>query len=181
MALPSMKSEARARRSRRAGGFTYLGVLFAVAMLGITLAVTGSVYSMERQRSREQELLWVGAQYRSAIARYYQQSALGLHQYPGTLADLIEDRRDGVVRHHLRRLYPDPMTGQPDWDLQLAADGAIVGVASRSQGRPVKQVGFGASDAFFENAECYCDWRFVHLPVTALPAARPLVRPESGR
>lgn len=181
MALPSMKSEPRVPGSRRAGGFTYLGVLFAVAMLGITLAITGSVYSMERQRSREQELLWVGAQYRAAIARYYQQSALGLHQYPRTLADLVEDRRDGLVRHHLRRLYPDPMTGQANWDVQLAADGAIVGVASRSRGRPVKQVGFKASDAFFENAECYCDWRFVFLPVTALQVTRPLVRPESGR
>ena len=39
MALPSMKSEPRVPGSRRAGGFTYLGVLFAVAMLGITLHV----------------------------------------------------------------------------------------------------------------------------------------------
>ncbi len=177
MARPSTKSECRAGRLRRAAGFTYLGILFAVAMLGITLAATGVVHSMERKRSREQELLWVGAQYRAAIARYYGQSTLGLHQYPRTLADLVEDRRDGMVRHHLRRLYPDPMTGQLDWDVQLAADGAIVGVASRSQGRPVKQVGFAAADSFFENAECYCDWRFVFLPVTALSGAKPVPRP----
>ncbi|MFO1504126.1 MAG: type II secretion system protein [Steroidobacteraceae bacterium] len=177
MARRSAKSES----PRRARGFTYLGVLFAVAMLGITLAATGSVYSLERQRTREQELLWVGAQYRAAIGRYFRQTSLGLNQYPRTLEELVEDRRDGVVRHHLRRLYADPMTGKADWELQRAPDGAIFGVASRSQARPVKQANFADEDKFLEKAECYCDWKFVFLPVTAKPLSRPMVRPGAGK
>lgn len=158
---------------RQLAGFTYLGVLFAIALLGITLAVTGTLYSLQRQRSREQELLWVGAQYRAAIARYHQTSALGVHAYPRSLADLLDDRRDGQLHHHIRRLYPDPMTGLTDWDLQLAPDGAILGIASRAQGQPIKRTGFRPNDAFFENSQCYCDWRFVYLPLSVAAGSAP--------
>ena len=42
--------------------------------------------------------------------------------------------------------------------------GAIVGVASSSNRQPLKQSNFDAWEAAFENATCYCDWRFVYLP-----------------
>lgn len=49
---------------RQQKGFTYLGLLFVVALMGIALAATGSLWVVERQREREQELLFVGDQIR---------------------------------------------------------------------------------------------------------------------
>jgi len=47
------------------------------------------------------------------------------------LAGLIqhEDRRGGVVRRHIRQLYPNPLTGQVDWQLRLGATGEPIDVA----------------------------------------------------
>jgi len=156
-------------------GFTYLGLLFAVAILGITLATVGVVWSTQIRREREVQLLWVGDQYRSAIARYRTSGG----QWPVALADLVEDSRFPVPRRHLRRLYPDPMTGQADWQLIMAPGGAgIIGVASNSQAVPIKQTNFAAADAAFDQAQCYCDWKFVtsirgRWGVAAGPAGSP--------
>jgi type II secretory pathway pseudopilin PulG len=139
-------------------GFTYLGLLFAVAILGITLATVGVVWSTQMQREREAQLLWVGDQYRAAIARYRASGG----QFPQALADLVEDPRFPVPKRHLRRLYRDPMTGQVDWQLIMAPGGTgIIGVASNSQAVPIKQTNFAAADAAFDHAQCYCDWKFM--------------------
>jgi type II secretory pathway pseudopilin PulG len=143
-------------RAARQSGFTYLGLLFAVAILGITLATIGVVWSTQIRRDKEAELLFVGDQYRLAISRYLRGGS-----YPLALGDLLEDKRTPVPRRYLRRLYPDPMTGVADWQLITVAGGGIVGVASSSQNKPIKVSGFLPADADFENAVCYCDWRFV--------------------
>jgi len=146
-------------RARAQSGFTYLGLLFAVAVLGITLATVGVVWSTQVRREREAQLLWVGDQYRAAIGRYRASGG----QFPLALADLIEDPRFPLPRRHLRRLYPDPMTGQADWQLIMAPGGTgIIGVASNSQEKPIKQANFNPADAQFEQAQCYCDWKFIY-------------------
>jgi type II secretory pathway pseudopilin PulG len=149
---------------RRLGGFTYLGVLFLLALIGMSLAAAGSVWTIESRRVREADLLWVGNQFRSAISSYVRSAPGGAHSYPRELADLIEDQRGPVVVRHLRQIYRDPITGQADWETIRSPDGFILGVASRSQQQPIKTSGFDAADAFFEQAQCYCDWRFVYLP-----------------
>ena len=99
-----------ARRSSE--GFTYAGILFAVVVLGLALSTAGTVWSAASQRQREAELLWVGTQYMRAIESYYVHAPSGIRHYPRSLGELVEDRRGAVMRRHLRRLYPDPMTGQ---------------------------------------------------------------------
>jgi type II secretory pathway pseudopilin PulG len=143
----------------RQAGFTYLGLLFAIAILGITLATVGVVWSTQIRRDKEAELLFVGNQYRTAIGRYVVGGG-----YPQALTDLLEDKRTPVPRRYLRRLYPDPMTGQADWHLITQPNGGITGVASSSQNKPIKVAGFAPIDAAFVNAECYCDWKFVYSP-----------------
>jgi type II secretory pathway pseudopilin PulG len=147
----------------RAGGFTYLGILFAVAFLGITLAAVGTVWVTAAQRDREAELLFVGRAYRDAIRSYYLHGSGGV-QYPTELDELIEDHRFPVVKRHLRRIYADPMTGQPDWEYVRNVDGAIMGVRSSSHKTPIKRANFEAADSAFEDADCYCDWQFVFVP-----------------
>ena len=141
-------------------GFTYIGLLFAIAILGITLATIGVVWSTQIRRDREAELLYIGNQYRAAIGRYLNSGG----QYPLELADLVEDKRTPVARRYLRRLYPDPMTNNVDWELITEPQGGIMGIASRSQGKPIKVAGFDAGNLEFGKAETYNDWKFIYSP-----------------
>ena len=152
---------------RRAQGFTYLTVLFMVAIMAGGLALVGEVWSTSNAREREAELLHVGNEYRKAIERYY---LLGpQRQYPKSLADLLKDpRQPGTVRY-LRKLYPDPITGKEEWGLVKSADGGFAGVYSLSEASPLKSGGFAARDASFEGKSKYSEWQFVFAP--AQPAA----------
>lgn len=141
-------------------GFTYIGLLFAIAILGLTLATVGVVWSTQIRRDKEAELLYAGDQIRVAIGRY--RAAGG--QYPQTLADLLQDNRTPVPRHFLRRVYLDPMTNSTDWELIAAPEGGILGVASKSHDKPIKVSGFGLRDAAFAKAEDYSQWRFIYSP-----------------
>ena len=144
-------------------GFTYIGILLAVAFLGIALSAVGTVWVTAARREREQQLLFAGDAYRAAIASYYSSGPVA-HQLPQNLQDLLDDPRSQRTRRHLRTLYPDPMTGSVDWVLVRDPDGGIFGVSSPASAVPMKRAGFSAEDAGFEDAECYCDWRFEFHP-----------------
>lgn len=144
---------------RGQGGFTYLGVLMLIALMGIGLAATGELWSTVAQRERERELLWVGTQYAQALRSYYRSSP-GLAQYPQALDELLEDARYPNPRRHLRKLYRDPVTGSDDWGLLRSIDGRITGVYSRAQQVPLKQSGFAAQWADFQGMQHYADWQF---------------------
>ena len=158
----------------RARGYTYLTALFVVAILAGGLAVIGEMWHTAALREREAELLHIGNEYRNAIQRYY---LAGPGQYPRELADLVKDpRQPGTVRH-LRRLYPDPITGKAEWRLVRAAQGGIAGVASSSDERPLKSAGFRVRDAAFEGKAKYSDWQFIYSPQAAGAAAPKPVPP----
>ena len=161
-------------------GFTYVGLLFAVVIIGLTLTVVAQVWRTTVQREREKELLWVGHAYRLAIASYF---AFG-HRYPATLENLLTDDRFPVPKHHLRKLYPDPMTGRNDWKLLLTHDkNCIQGVASSSQLAPMKRDGFELVDAVFKGAECVCKWTFIYFPYrwgAGVPPAGLPITPGAG-
>jgi type II secretory pathway pseudopilin PulG len=145
--------------SSRQRGFTYLGLLMAVVVMGLMLTLVSRVWRTTEQRERETQLLYIGHAYRMAISSYV---ALG-HQYPPTLESLLKDERFPVPKRHLRRLYADPMTGQADWSLIMTPSGqGIMGVASSSQGVPIKRDGFDAIDEALKDADCYCAWKFVY-------------------
>ena len=164
------RSVPAARHRQR--GFGYIGVLFAVAALGIGLAATGELWSTTAQREREAELLRVGAEFRRAIAAYYASTRTGMPAFPARLEELLEDRRGPALRRHLRRIYVDPMTGTQDWGLIEGADGRIRGVFSRSEHSPLRSTGFTSVDKGFVTARNYGDWRFEFTPRN-IPAAAP--------
>jgi type II secretory pathway pseudopilin PulG len=142
-------------------GFTYIGLLVAVMLMGLMLTVVSRVWSTTTQRERETELLFIGHAYRMAIASYFANG----HRFPATLQDLLQDERWPVPKHHLRRLYPDPITGQADWNLVLTPNGdGIMGVVSNSNRAPIKRDGFEPIDQAFKDADCYCSWLFVYYP-----------------
>ena len=105
----------RARRQRGPRGFTYLLLLFMLALLGAALAAWGTSWQVAAQRERETELLFRGGQIQEALQRFHDQTPSGQAPLPQTLDELLADTRWPVPRHHLRRLYADPFTGQADW------------------------------------------------------------------
>jgi type II secretory pathway pseudopilin PulG len=147
---------------QRCSGFTYVGLLILVALLGIGLAAVGEIWSTMAQRERERELLFIGAQVRRAIGDYYQSSP-GIKHYPRRLEDLLEDKRGPVLRRHLRKIYVDPMTGKPDWAFVIQGD-QILGIHSSSRDQPLKVANFRLADSFFAEGLSYSDWRFVYTP-----------------
>ena len=161
------------RRYEVQAGFTYVGLLVAIVIMGLMLTLVSRVWSVSEQREREAQLLFAGDAIRMAIASYY---ASG-HQYPMSLQDLVLDDRSPVPKRHLRRLYIDPMTGTADWTLVRAPDGiGIMGVASGSKLAPLKRKGFAPVDAGFADLDCYCAWQFVYVPRGYLrkkPASNP--------
>lgn len=153
-------------------GFTYLGLLLAVAMGSTALAAAGSLWSLEAKRDKEAELLFAGDQIRSAITAYQQKAPAGqAHAFPKSLIELLDDKRWPTRRRHLRKVFLDPMNARAEWGLVLAPDGGVMGVYSLSEGVPLKRGLFPADYAIFEEAKSYRDWRFVHS-VAATPAAR---------
>lgn len=147
--------------SARQAGFTYLGALFLVALMGAALAGAGHLWSTASVRAKERDLLWVGSQYAQALRRYYEATPGGAKLYPKSLADLVEDKRFPTPRRHLRRLYPDPFTGQADWGLILSEDGRIAGLHSVSERPVMKRARFPAQWGDFDGKLRYRDWEFV--------------------
>lgn len=144
----------------RQAGFTYLGLMFAIAIAGIGLAGTGVLWQMESRREKEKELLFIGEEYRRAIGSYYEKTPGGDKQYPEKLSDLLQDKRFPNPVRHLRRLYREPMMADGEWEL-IRQQGRILGVASRSLDKPIKIAGFGPGLEGFEGAEKYTEWRFL--------------------
>ena len=149
-------------------GFTYLALLFAVAVASVALAATGAIWSIEAQREREVELLFVGNQFRQAVRSYYEQSPGMLKLYPMSLDELVKDNRYLGVKRHVRRIYTDPITGQSKWGLLMAPEGGIMGVHSLSDRTPIKRSRFLLRDAAFEGKEMYSEWHFAYRPKPVL-------------
>jgi len=176
---PGSKNKALTPISER--GFTYLGILIIVMVMGMGLAAFGTIYSQTAQRDKEAELLFVGEQFRDAIQSYYLKGP-GVQAYPKKLEDLVEDKRFPMPMRHLRRIYPDPITGSTDWGLvEAPGGGGIMGVYSRSEEKPIKQANFSARQAAFEDAPSYTKWTFTYSPPGSGPTAASSVAQTTTR
>jgi len=148
-------------------GFTYIGLLLFVAIMGAALAGTGVLYRTQVKREKEKELLFVGDQFRRAIMLYYEKSPGSDKRFPQSLDDLLRDNRYAGVQRYLRRVYVDPMTGSREWGLVRAADGRISGVYSLSDDMPMKTANFPSGYEDLAAKTRYADWKFVYAPPVA--------------
>lgn len=152
-------------RSTQAG-VSFLAVLFAVALVGLSLAGAGRLVGHQLRRDKEMELLSIGRQYRAAIQSYRVATpGGGPGDFPRSLDDLLRDSRPSMPARHLRQRFLDPMTGR-DWILVRLGD-RIVGVRSASELEPLRSVGFEGAELGFNNAGRYADWVF--MPPDAPP------------
>jgi type II secretory pathway pseudopilin PulG len=149
---------------RSAAGFTYIGVLFAVALMGVTLALIATVSSQLQQREKEKQLLFIGKQFMHAIGSYYENPPPGkVKQFPKRLEDLVEDNRVAYTQRYLRKIFHDPFTSSNEWGLVKDASNGIVGVYSKSVAKPIKVANFGEGFAQFAGKKHYSDWQFVYV------------------
>ena len=138
-------------------GFTYIGLLLFIAITSIGLLAVGITWQYQVRAENEQQLLFVGGQFRAALNSYITHSPT--QTSPLSFNDLLLDSRSPNVRRHLRQIYTDPMTGKSDWGM-VTQQGRIVGVYSKSTLKPIKHQGFSVADAKFSNAKTYQDWIF---------------------
>ncbi|HSB67922.1 MAG TPA: type II secretion system protein [Candidatus Methylomirabilis sp.] len=120
-------------------GIVFPILLLSILIIGISSAGVAEMWSTQAKREKEEELLFRLREFRKAIARFRADH----NRLPKELKDLLEDRSQLAIRRYLRRIYPDPMTGKPDWKLDLLADRAgvvsgIQDVHSKSEGKPLK-------------------------------------------
>ncbi len=155
-------------------GFTYLGLLTIIFVMGVALATAGEVWHLAAKREKEQELLFVGNQFRQAIKLYYEHTPPQAQRYPARLEDLLEDPRYPSTQRYLRKIYADPINGSTQWGVVKGPAGEILGVHSLSMAEPAKKSNFSSMDKSFENGTKYADWVFMYAP--GQYPARPLQR-----
>lgn len=155
--------------SRNQHGLTYLALIFAVAILSFAAASTCELWSTLQKRDKERELLIVGDQFREAIGRYYESSPGGAKKYPYNFDDLLKDNRHLVPHRHLRKLYPDPITGKTEWGIVQAPAGGIMGIYSLSEEKPIKNANFELKHSEFEAKKKYSEWKFLYSPIPSNP------------
>jgi type II secretory pathway pseudopilin PulG len=169
-------------RAERGRGFTYIGLLIFMALMGIALAGFGMVWHTQVRREKERELLFVGDEFRRAIGQYYELSPGGDKRFPLSLDDLLLDRRYPAIQRYLRRVYVDPIAGKAEWGLVKGPDGRIMGVHSLSEQKPLKQALFPDRYQDFEDKAGYHEWQFVYsTPALPVQPQLPNSQPPAGR
>jgi len=143
-------------------GFTFLVVLALIVIMGVGLLAVNEIWSTARMREKEQELLFIGHQFRQAIQQYSASNPKGaqVQTYPMSLDDMLVDPRYSNIHRYLRKIYIDPMTGNDEWGLRKYPNGGIYGVYSLSDGVPIKRDNFDLVDANFKGAAQYYSWIF---------------------
>lgn len=155
-------------------GFTLVAVVVAMAVMAILMEVAVQTVTFQRQREKEEELIFRGQQYVEAVRLFRARQG----RFPLTLKELAETKP-----RVLRKVWLDPITGKNDWvpvflgeeggaaekaggavpvptppssgERQNEARGPIIGVRSRSCKEAIK---------LYEGRSRYCEWKFFFDP-----------------
>lgn len=182
--------------ARSQAGFTYVGLVVFVAMLGLVGAATLKVDGLLRRAAAEQELLEIGATFSAALRSYAAATPRGSTPVPPTLQDLLKDPRFPGTRRHLRKIFVDPVTGRAEWGVLYQGDKVgVLAVYSLSRARPLKVANFDERFQHFENKEHLSEWKFTAsgtgvavapavpqapLPGTFVPQPLPMMPPPAA-
>ncbi|ALK96370.1 type II secretion system pseudopilin PulG [Massilia sp. WF1] len=155
---------------RREAGFTYVGLIVLVTIIGLVGAATLKADALLRRAAAEQELLEIGAAFSAALTSYAEATPRGQPPQPPSLQELLKDPRFPGTRRHLRKIFVDPITGKAEWGIVWLNKGnaigggnggtGIVAVYSLSEAKPLKQANFDARFQNLENREHLSAWKF---------------------
>src|SRR5947209_6988137 len=95
--------------SKNQEGYILLAVMLLMTLLLITLSLELPRISQQIKRSKEEELVHRGEQYKMAIKRFVRKNG----RYPASLEQLETANN----MRFLRKRYKDPMTGKDEWKL----------------------------------------------------------------
>lgn len=132
------------RRNLRAG-FTYVGLLVLVTVIGLVGAAALKVDALMRRAAAERELLEIGAAFSEALRSYADATPRGQPAQPPSLQDLLRDPRYPGVRRHLRKIFLDPMTGKAEWGIVYL--GSAADAAGNAGGAPASGINGGGTNA----------------------------------
>jgi type II secretory pathway pseudopilin PulG len=157
-------------------GVTYLMLMFAIVLIGISTTAAAKQWKAIVQRELEADLLSKGIEIQNALALYSATMKAGRvmpgEMYPQSLADLTR-----MPKPFLRKVYADPMT-HGEWEYLRSPTGGIMGVRSKSRGTPFRKHDFPLAVRHFEGRPSYHDWLFQHpnpstsglVPAATVPA-----------
>lgn len=164
---------------RLEAGFSYLMVMMAITVMGLTMTMAARQWKTMVQRELEADLLAKGIEIQTALALYSANAKAGRvmpgEVYPHTLAELT---RPPIP--FLRKVYFDPV-GRGEWHLIRAPTGGIMGVRSKSRERPIKQGNFPPAVRHFQGTPTYFDWAFQYPNPSMVAAAAPIVMSGPGQ
>jgi type II secretory pathway pseudopilin PulG len=147
---------------RPSDGFTYLGLLILLAVMGLVAAAGLKMGTLLQRAAAEEELLEIGAQFSEALRSYAAATPQGQAQQPPGLQDLLKDPRFPNPRRHLRKIFVDPVTGKAEWGIIYLGDKVgVLGVYSLSNAQPLKIANFDIRFQNMDNRQRISDWKFL--------------------
>jgi type II secretory pathway pseudopilin PulG len=169
-------------RPTRQAGFTYLGLIIFVAIVGLVGAATLKVGSLLQRAAAEEELLEIGAAYSAALDSYAAATPRGATPYPPSIKELLKDPRFPGVRRHLRKVFVDPLTGKAEWGIEYLGGGevGIVAIHSLSEAQPLKIANFDSRFRGLDGKEKISAWRFTASERSLAPAGPAQAQPQPG-
>src|SRR5260370_35145512 len=122
-----------ARCGRRQRGFALLLVMFLTTLVLLGAMAAAPYVRTERQREKEEEMIWRGKQYVRGIKLFYRKNG----RFPTSMDDLVKPK--GGSLRFMRQAYKDPMhkdvgtgrmiyvgpTARPAWGLRRPCTVAI--------------------------------------------------------
>ena len=153
--------------SQEESGVTYLLVMLAVVLMGISVTVAAKQWKAVVQREREAELLARGIEIQGALATYSAQQKKGRTGFSGEIYPLTLEELTKQPKPALRKAYKDPITGD-DWEYVRDPTGRIQGVRSKSKAEPFKQRDFPPAVRHLEGLASYYLWVFQY-PNPSIP------------
>lgn len=150
-------------------GFSYVVLMFTIVLIGLGTTMAARQWKVMIQRELEADLISKGIEIQNALAFYSASMKAGRvvsgEVYPQTLAELTRSPKP-----FLRKVYGDPV-GHGDWELVRAPTGGIMGVRSKSKGKPIWQHNFPPAVRHFDGRKSHYEWVFQHPNPSASMAA----------
>jgi general secretion pathway protein G len=132
----------RERQNRRSRGFTLIELMIVISIILILVSISVPIYNQSILRAKESVLRQDLFTLRSVISQY----TLDKQKAPQSLDDLVQG-------NYLKLVPNDPMTGQPNW--QVEQEDVLLAVDQQEPG--ISDV-HSASNATSSDGTAYSTW-----------------------